>query len=95
VNKGTEVYRILGDEGMKQYKESITDTNMKELREVLECRDSLFHKIWPFITENFTRDKCFPNGPVKSLIETYPTVAKQMREYGLPLPDFWEHDYHF
>jgi len=75
---------------MRVFKASITVNNSKDLRDKFFGSDSVIRKVWPFIRENLTEAKLLPEGPLESLERTYPEVAKDMRKYGLPMPDWYE-----
>jgi hypothetical protein len=75
---------------MRVFKTSITVNNSYKLRDKFFGSDSVIRKVWPFIRENLTEARLLPKGPLKSLERTYPEVAKDMRKYGLPMPDWYE-----
>ena len=88
--KETRVYKALKDEGIKVFKTCITVNNSIKLRNKFFSLDSVIRKVWPFIRENLTEARLLPKGPVEALDRTYPEVAKDMRNYGLPMPEWFE-----
>jgi hypothetical protein len=90
VSSDSIIYQALGAHGMVVFK-LIFDNNNQEL--VGEFFTSpLIQKLWPHIQGALAYEHCFETGyPDFKIWRTYGEISKKMRrDFGLPMPEWWE-----
>jgi len=90
VNQDSIIYQLLGDEGMRLFKQ-IFDNNSKELvKEFFE--HPFIRMIWPEVVAHLTHQVCFDhNGPNPEIELTFREITRIMTyDYRLPMPQWWE-----
>lgn len=90
ISKSTEVYQLLGDEGVEIYKTSITKNNNEKLRTAF-FGTSIVRHLWEKLTPSLTlKDYFGAKGYNKNIFSTYSMISRIMKEvYNLNMSKEW------